>query len=628
MDINLKYRPEIDGLRALAVVPVILFHAGIELFSGGFVGVDVFFVISGYLITTILIEDIENKSFSIVNFYERRARRILPALIFALLLIAFISWLILLPNEMRNVYQQLVSNSLFLSNLHYTLTWSYFETWKLPPVFLNTWSLAVEEQFYIIIPLVLLVFKNKMKTAVVIISGLTLASVLAMLWIGEVYPKANYYLLPSRFWELSVGVLIAYLMKFKSSYVTKLRKIVPAWMHIVILFAFFIVFISYSDNLPYPSAWTLPVIFLTALVIVLFDEQSLAGKFLSAKNIVYLGKISYPLYLFHFPIIILCRKLMEPLFHTWEIALLAIISTFALAAFTFHYVEYPFRNKRILKSQISLLSVAVTSLLVVALIGFMGHIRVIVPYPNQKFSELHHLTEKSPLPPGVSISNCAARNSYTECTLVEDKSTDDTTRKFLIVGDSFAANLVSPIWQIFKGEPNLSLSARITFECSYMPNGLNQWDGECGKARNYIQNLNASLVTDLIFHINFIGHLKHENEASDLESLTQLFGLLTANGIRVHVLGAREVYSIEPARVKLYPWLSEKFESKTESMTLRNFYKKWDDLGISVHERLIDLADKDAYKFYTDSGHVSYAGSLNLMSRLGIHDSSAFLSNE
>ena len=157
----MKYRPEIDGLRALAVVPVILFHAGFELFSGGFVGVDVFFVISGYLITTILIDDLENNRFSIGKFYERRARRILPALVFVLSTITLVAWLFMLPQDFRKVLQQLVSNGVFLSNVHYTLTWGYFEGWTLPPLFLNTWSLAVEEQFYVIIPLMILTFRKK-----------------------------------------------------------------------------------------------------------------------------------------------------------------------------------------------------------------------------------------------------------------------------------------------------------------------------------------------------------------------------------------------------------------------------------------------------------------------------------
>ena len=150
------YRAEIDGLRGLAVVPVILFHAGFELFSGGFVGVDVFFVISGYLITTMLIEDIENKRFSFVNFYERRARRLLPALFFVLIVCLPFVWTWMLPSQMKDFSESIFSVSVFLSNLYFMSQINYFApSAELNPL-LHTWSLSIEEQFYLFFPLLLL----------------------------------------------------------------------------------------------------------------------------------------------------------------------------------------------------------------------------------------------------------------------------------------------------------------------------------------------------------------------------------------------------------------------------------------------------------------------------------------
>ena len=148
----MKYRPEINGLRALAVVPVILFHAGFELFSGGFVGVDMFFVISGYLITTILIEDIQNKRFSIVNFYERRARRILPALFFIMLVCIPFAWKWMLPDPLENFGQSLVAATLSANNILLFLTSGYWHfTSEFKPL-IHTWSLGIEEQYYIFFP--------------------------------------------------------------------------------------------------------------------------------------------------------------------------------------------------------------------------------------------------------------------------------------------------------------------------------------------------------------------------------------------------------------------------------------------------------------------------------------------
>lgn len=146
----MNYRREIDGLRAIAVLSVIFFHAGFEIFSGGFVGVDIFFVISGYLITTIILKELEQGHFSIVNFYERRARRILPALFFVLLICLPFAWsLLIVPSDMKNFSQSLISVSVFISNIFFWFGSSYFDnTSELKPL-LHTWSLSVEEQYYI-----------------------------------------------------------------------------------------------------------------------------------------------------------------------------------------------------------------------------------------------------------------------------------------------------------------------------------------------------------------------------------------------------------------------------------------------------------------------------------------------
>ena len=149
----MKYRPEIDGLRALAVVPVILFHAGFDIFSGGFIGVDIFFVISGYLITTILLEDIEEGRFSLVNFYERRARRIIPALFFVVIVCIPFAWMWMLPSQMKDFSQSLVAVSLFASNILFWQESEYFTAFEQEKPLLHTWSLAVEEQYYILFPI-------------------------------------------------------------------------------------------------------------------------------------------------------------------------------------------------------------------------------------------------------------------------------------------------------------------------------------------------------------------------------------------------------------------------------------------------------------------------------------------
>ena len=198
----MKYRFEIDGLRAIAVIPVILFHAGFDLFSGGFVGVDIFFVISGYLITSIIINDLENNNFSILNFYERRARRILPALYFMIIISTIIGWFILTPYFYRDLFQTITATSLFTSNYLLYLKSGYFAPIAELKPFLHTWSLAVEEQYYVIFPILFLLFWRLGKnTALLLLVTIFFISFVYSI-LAPVHPNANFLLLPSRAREL------------------------------------------------------------------------------------------------------------------------------------------------------------------------------------------------------------------------------------------------------------------------------------------------------------------------------------------------------------------------------------------------------------------------------------------
>ncbi len=217
----MKYRAEIDGLRALAVIPVILFHAGFEWFSGGFVGVDVFFVISGYLITTIIISEMAEGKFSMVNFYERRARRILPALFFVMAACLPFAWLWLTPSDLKDFGQSLIAVSFFSSNMLFWLESGYFDTAAELKPLLHTWSLAVEEQYYILFPIFLmLTWRLGVKWISIILSFVFLLS-LGLAVLGTQYAtnpqitSGTFFLLPTRGWELLVGVFAAFYLKYK-----------------------------------------------------------------------------------------------------------------------------------------------------------------------------------------------------------------------------------------------------------------------------------------------------------------------------------------------------------------------------------------------------------------------------
>ena len=339
----MDYRREIDGLRALAVLPVILFHAGFKTFSGGFVGVDVFFVISGYLITTIILAELEQGKFSIVNFYERRARRILPALFLVMLFCIPFAWFWLLPGDMKGFSQSLVAVSVFTSNIFFWRDSGYFDTAAELKPLLHTWSLAVEEQYYVLFPLFLMLFWRLGKRWILFTLGLVCVASLALAqWAAYAKPAAAFYLLPTRGWELLIGAFAAfYLSKASRKDFGKGVGEVGGWLGVaLILYAVF----SYSKATPFPGLYSLVPTLGTVLVILFATQQTSVGKFVGNKAFVAVGLISYSAYLWHQPLFAFAR------IYTYsqlaiEITALLIILSFFLAFLSFRYVETPFRSK-------------------------------------------------------------------------------------------------------------------------------------------------------------------------------------------------------------------------------------------------------------------------------------------
>lgn len=273
-----KYRSEIDGLRAVAVIPVIIFHAGFELFSDGFVGVDVFFVISGYLITTILIEDLNSGRFSLLHFYERRARRILPALFFVLLCTLPFAWFWMDPVQLKDFAQSLVAVTTFTSNILFWRETGYFNAASELKPLLHTWSLAVEEQFYIFFPVLLLVlWRFSSRMVLYIIIALSVASLIVSHWSSIAAPSATFYLIPTRAWELGAGSICAFLLNNRQPYENN------ALSGLGLMLIFGSIFL-YDSNTPFPSLWALAPVGGTALII-LFAQRNLNRKvFIDTAN--------------------------------------------------------------------------------------------------------------------------------------------------------------------------------------------------------------------------------------------------------------------------------------------------------------------------------------------------------
>ena len=341
----MKYRAEIDGLRALAVLPVILFHAGFEWFSGGFVGVDVFFVISGYLITTIIISEMAEGKFSIVNFYERRARRILPALFFVMSACLPFAWLWLAPNDLKDFGQSLVAVSTFSSNILFWQQSGYFDTAAELKPLLHTWSLAVEEQYYILFPIFLmLTWRLGIKWVLILLSVVFLLSLGVAQWGAYYKPSATFFLLPTRGWELLVGVFAAFYLKhnthLKSHFLNQVLSLLGFGMIVYSIVAF-------DKTTPFPSLHALIPTIGTGLLILFAVPKTLIHKLLSLKFIVGIGLISYSAYLWHQPFLAFARHRLLGDVSDFILIVLCTASL-VMAWFSWKFVEAPFRNRKTL----------------------------------------------------------------------------------------------------------------------------------------------------------------------------------------------------------------------------------------------------------------------------------------
>jgi peptidoglycan/LPS O-acetylase OafA/YrhL len=428
----MEYRKDIDGLRAIAVVPVIFFHAGFEVFNGGFLGVDIFFVISGFLITSILISELETNKFSIVNFYERRARRILPALFVVLFTTYLASFIFMPPYEFKEFSQSLVSVAVFLSNMFFYLEIDYFSLAAEEMPLLHTWSLAIEEQYYILFPPLLFVIwkldPKKVLLALTLIGGMSFISMIYLNELGN--NSASFYWLFSRAWELLAGSTCALLIRF-----IKLQKIkyVSSIGLLILLSSLFF----WSKDIIHPGYLTIIPVLATCLIILFPDQESFSYKFLTNPIFLFLGLISYSLYLWHQPIFAFLR--MKTIGHPSEILFtIAIIVTFIASILSYRYVETPFRNKSKYSRKYILLS-STLLLILTCLIGLIGHFNEGIP---SRFLDLKVYSESIQHSPKRQACHSTQYNYISpeeSCTYFEDNIS------WAVLGDS---HIVEPAYAL------------------------------------------------------------------------------------------------------------------------------------------------------------------------------------
>jgi len=480
----MKYRAEIDGLRALAVVPVILFHAGFELFSGGFVGVDVFFVISGYLITTILIEDLENQRFSLVSFYERRARRILPALFFVMFVCIPFAWMWMLPRDLLDFSQSLVAVSLFASNILFWKESGYFGADSELKPLLHTWSLAVEEQYYVLFPIFLILAwrfgRNRVFWMIVVMAAISL---LLSEWGWRNKATANFYLAPTRAWELFAGSIAAFIVQKRG--VQKNNPLATLGLAAIVFSIFF-----YDETTPFPSVYALAPVLGVVLLVLYADKATFAAKLLSMRGFVGIGLISYSAYLWHQPIISFYKYRFETSVFGF---IFAVALSFFVAFFSWKFIEKPFRNPNwITKSRLFLLSVSFASIFIT--VGLAGH---------TNFNNSLILIRNDPYDGQLARRLVSKENQFYK---VEGNN-------FILWGDSFADALSYPLKDILL-DSNIGFTSYIKHSCPSL----------LGVVRNENKRLGVNFAPSCIeFNENLKNELSKEDHRNKYLVITSAY---------------------------------------------------------------------------------------------------------
>jgi peptidoglycan/LPS O-acetylase OafA/YrhL len=441
------YRPDIDGLRALAIIPVLLYHGGFSAFSGGFVGVDVFFVISGFLITRLVQREIEAGTFSYVAFWERRARRLLPPMFLVIFVSCVIAFAYFLPEDLEAFGESVFATSTFLSNVYFWLVTNYFSAPDAPVPLVHTWSLAIEEQFYLFFPVVLMLLAATVRTrrlsVIALIGGLSFAASLLMV---QYMPRGAFYLLPSRIWELMLGALLA-LLPASPRWLGGLADALLAIGLLVIAGAV----VWYDESTPFPGIAALAPCLATALLIWVGDQPGALKQLLANRVSVYLGRRSYALYLWHWPLLVFWATWSnKPLSNlsTYEVAAVLSLS-FVLASLSLRFVEDPIRRRTLLRRRASIFVFCSTCLSIPAAFGLTA-------YLNGGFS--------SRVPRDVLL--VADADDWTE--EQEDCGTGATCKigvrqsakpTFLVWGDSHATALLEVIGQTAREYGLAGLSA-------------------------------------------------------------------------------------------------------------------------------------------------------------------------
>lgn len=429
---TVPYRPEIDGLRAVAVLSVLGAHAGIPFLDGGFVGVDIFFVISGYLITRIIHQGLQRRDFSIWTFFERRARRILPALYITILVSLPFAYFYMLPDDLENFGQSMVATVIYSNNILLYLTSGYWGGDNELKPLLHTWSLGVEEQYYLLFPFILILL-HKYKSEETGLIAITTSGFILCVIVQALNGNFSFFMLPTRFWELTAGGLLSLTEPSINKYLdSRIRhRYVTESITIAGFLALFSSVALYRSTMPFPGPLAaIPVA--GTIVLILFSNRPLYfASLLKLKPLVFLGTISYSVYLVHQPVFALLRHgSLEGVTNTDTTLAMAGIAL--LSYISFRYIEQPFRDRTIVSTKALIYLVTAFSAAIFS-IGFYLHL-------NSGFAN-----NWKELYPEVTAASPGLNAKYNQSAFQYDKLpfSNDGRLKILIIGNSFARDIIN-----------------------------------------------------------------------------------------------------------------------------------------------------------------------------------------
>ncbi|ECD9440580.1 acyltransferase [Salmonella enterica subsp. salamae] len=532
------YQPDVDGLRTVAVLLVLFFHAGFTSLSGGFIGVDIFFVISGYLITGILVSSVEKKKFNYITFMLSRVSRLYPTLLAIILLTLAFGFLIYTPGDFKELGITSVYSALSASNFHFMLGAGYFDTSSEINPLLHTWSLAVEQQFYLLWPIVIwLSMKASRKLAIAMIAASGIASLIASQYMTHTDPTQNYFMVQYRIFEFAAGGLLFFIPNSKCR-----NKLLSTLMFIIGISLIIYAAFHFDKNTAFPGINAmLPVI--GACLCIIYSKHTPAGYLLRNKIFVSIGLVSYSVYLIHWPLLVFYKYyIFRPLYTFEKISL--VIMSLVLAYVSYALIENKFR--RINLSGINTMSVSFVAMLV--LIVFSST----MIYRNDGFSFRvnEYFKEKMNDAGAFHLQQYGGNGYYAGAHIIGDKAA--TKVSAVIMGDSFARQYAHAIDVDSKGYKFItSMNDGCFFSRNYTTFYAGLPDPKCQQRLNFAINYSNTYNIPVIFGLRWIGYegmvsdpkgnqkkFKDENEFIKFSISNIKNNIAAFNGKKVVILGA------------------------------------------------------------------------------------------